>query len=86
MKKLIMGKVTMEDGQMLVRDFEDVKDFVESDYILTRESNLSYEFYYGGQRIERPQPAEGEDEVSFQEEITYLEAMIEMIDNCKMFQ
>jgi hypothetical protein len=86
MKKIIMGKVTMEDSQELVREFESVEDFIISDYILTRESDLSYEFYYGGQQIGRLQPPFGQDEISFEEEITYLKTAIEMIDSCKMFE
>lgn len=85
MKKLIMGKVTLEDGQELVRDFEDVEDFMVSNYLLWKSTRSEYEFYYGGQHIGRLQPPFGEDEISFQEEITYLETAIEMIDNCKMF-
>jgi hypothetical protein len=86
MKKLIMGKVTMENGQELVRDFEDIHDFMICDYLLWKSTKSQYEFYYGGQHIERLQPSFGQDEISFQEEITYLKTAIEMIDNCKMFE
>jgi hypothetical protein len=76
----------MEDGQVLVRDFEDIHDFMVCDYLLHKQAKLSYEFYYGGQHIERLEPAERENEVGFPEESEYLEAIVKMIDNCKMFQ
>jgi hypothetical protein len=97
MKKLIMGKVTLEDGQELVRSFEDVKDFIWSDALLgiyCKDKNLSFKFYYGGQHIERLKETNSKEkhlfgfnlETSFEEEVTYLETVIEMIDNCKMFE
>lgn len=86
MKKLVMGKVTLENGQELKRDFEDVHDFMYCDYLLHKQVRQSYEFYYGGQKIERLEPTEREDEVGFPEEREYLEAIIEMIDSCKMFE
>lgn len=68
----ITGKVLLENGQVFEREFDSVNDFLLADYYLTRDKELSYDFYFGGKKIERLQPKEGEDEVGFPEEDEFL--------------
>lgn len=73
MENKLVGKVNLGERIFAV-EFEDVRDYLKSDYLLYRDTKESYELFYRGE------PVEVDDDLSFTEVEEAIHSKMNIID------